>query len=151
MPPMCCDIHFFNVPRGNNLSRIRAAGIEPAWLSDVRCCEGVQLLGILVRGYAIFPIKHPVNPFTACGGCKWKIFFLLLFYIPHCGHAAFVDLPAVLLPLFWGQFFQFVCLLFLFVVNGTDNIHAYHLTSAIIMIFKMCLAVPVSQSFIIQR
>nr|DAE81928.1 MAG TPA: 23S rRNA (uracil-5-)-methyltransferase [Caudoviricetes sp.] len=27
----------------------------------------------MVRGYAVFPIKRPVNPFTACGGCKWKI------------------------------------------------------------------------------
>lgn len=78
-----------------------------------------------------------------------KYSFSLLLYIPHCGHAAFVYLPAVLLPLFWGQFFQFVCLLFLFVVNGADNIHAYHLTSAIIMIFKMCLTVPVTQPFII--
>ena len=55
---------------------------------------------------------------------------LLLLYIPHCSHAAFI---------------------FLFVVNGADNIHAYHLTSAIIMIFKICLTVPVTQSFIIQR
>lgn len=65
-----------------------------------------------------------------------KYSFSLLLYIPHCGHTSFVDLPAVLLPLFWGQFFQFVCLLFLFVVNGTDNIHAYHLTFAIIMIIQ---------------
>ena len=57
----------------NKIKKVVSAGIEPTWLSDVRCCEGVQLLGILVRGYAIFPIKRPVNPFTACGGCKWKI------------------------------------------------------------------------------
>lgn len=44
------------------MSRIRAAGIEPTWLSDVRCCEGVQLPGILVRGYAVFPVKlRPVS------------------------------------------------------------------------------------------
>ena len=41
----------------------KSGSLESAWLSNVRCCEGgIQLPGILVRGYAVFPVKlRPVS------------------------------------------------------------------------------------------
>ena len=42
--------------------KFRAAGFEPAWLSDIKCRDGATALTNLVRGYAVFPIKlRPVS------------------------------------------------------------------------------------------
>lgn len=61
--------------------KFRAAGFEPAWLSDIKCREGATALTNLVRGYAVFPVKLRPVSHTAVVTQHCRV--LLRFFLRH--------------------------------------------------------------------